>query len=73
MELILILTPVVNFGEFRRAQLAKSTLFTSTMGPLGSFQIILRSAQLLKIEWGAESNGKLPQLFIHSKTVIFRS
>ena len=33
------LTPVVNFGEVRRAQLAKSTLFTFTLVPLGSFQI----------------------------------
>ena len=32
------LTPVVNFCEVRRAQLAKSTLITS-MGPLGSFEI----------------------------------
>ena len=23
---------------------------------------------MLKKDWGAESNGKLPQLFIHSKT-----
>ena len=32
-------TPVVNFGEVRRAQLAKSTLLTSTTRPLGSFKI----------------------------------
>ena len=25
---------------------------------------------MLKREWGAESNGKLPKLFIHSKTAI---
>ena len=37
----LILTPVANFGEVRRAQLAKSTLFTSTLGPLGSFKLYL--------------------------------
>ena len=35
----LYLTPVVNFGEVRRAQLAKSTLLTSTLGSLGSSQI----------------------------------
>ena len=29
---------MVNFGEVRRAQLAKSTLLTCTLGPLGSFQ-----------------------------------
>ena len=35
----LIKNPVVNFGEVRRAQLAKSTLFTSKLVPLGSFRI----------------------------------
>ena len=35
----LIFNPVVNFGEVRRAQLAKSTLLTSSLVPLGSFQI----------------------------------
>ena len=34
------LTPAVNFSEVRRAQLAKSTLLTSTLVPLGSFQIL---------------------------------
>ena len=29
----------VNFGEVRRTQLAKSTLLTSTLVPLGPFQI----------------------------------
>ena len=33
------LTSVVNFEEVRSTQLAKSTLLTSTLGPLGSFQI----------------------------------
>ena len=33
------LTPVMNLGEVQRAQLAKSTLLTSTLVPLGSFQI----------------------------------
>ena len=51
MELIL-LTPVVNFGEVRRAQLAKSTLLTATMVPLGSFQ-------MLKRQWSAESKATL--------------
>ena len=39
MELIFNPCPVANFGEDRRAQLAKSTLLTSTLVPLGSFQI----------------------------------
>ena len=30
---------MVNFGEVRRTQLAKSTLLTSMLVPLGSFQI----------------------------------
>ena len=33
------LTPTANFGEVRRAQLENSTLLTSTLGPVGSFQI----------------------------------
>ena len=33
------LTPLVNFDEIRWAQLAKSTLLTSSLVPLGSFQI----------------------------------
>ena len=54
-------------GEFRWSpELAKCTLLTSTMGPLGSFRF-LRSLRMLKREWGAESNGKLPHLSIPSK------
>ena len=52
---------MVNFGEVRRAQLARSTLLAYTLGPLGS-------VQKLKREWGEESNGKLPHLFTPSKT-----
>ena len=37
--------------------------------PLGYFSDILRFVQMLKIEWGAESNEKLPHLFIPSKTL----
>ena len=58
----------MNFGEVRRAQLAKSTLPTSTLGPLGSFQIFIMSVQMLTREWGAENNGELPHLLIPSKT-----
>ena len=54
------LTLVANFGKIRRAQLAKSTLSTSTLGPLGD---ILRSVQMKKREWGTESKGKLPHVF----------
>ena len=34
------------------------------------FSDLLRSVQMLKREWVAESNGKLPHLFIPSKTAI---
>ena len=65
----LIFKPVVNFGEVRRVQLAKSTLITSTSRWCpGIFSDLLRSVQMLKIEWGAESNGKLPHLSIPSKS-----
>ena len=62
---------MVNFGEVRMAQLAKSTLLTSTFVPPEIFLELLRSLQMLKREWGAESNGKLPQLYIPSKTATF--
>ena len=53
------LTLVANFGEVWRIQVPKSTLLTSMLGP-GSFQ---SSVQMLKREWGAEINRKLPHLF----------
>ena len=37
-------------------------------GAPGIFSDLLRFVQILKREWGAESNGKLPHLFISSKT-----
>ena len=57
----------MNFGEVRRAQLAKSTLLTSTLMPLVS----LRSFKVCsdaKERVGCGNNGKLPHLFIPSKT-----
>ena len=51
------LTLVVNFGEVQRAVLAKSTLLTSTLVPLGSFQNLLRSVQMLKREWVQKATG----------------
>ena len=38
------------------------------VGAPGMFADLLRSVQMLKREWGAESNGKLPHLFIPSNT-----
>ena len=37
-------------------------------GVPGIFSDILRSVQMLKREWGAETNGKLPHPFIPNKT-----
>ena len=34
----------------------------------GIFSDLLRFVQMLKRKWGAERNGKLPHLFIPSKT-----
>ena len=53
----------MNTAEVRKAQLAKSTLLAS-----GIFSDLLRFVQMLKREWGAESNGKLLHLSIPSKT-----
>ena len=58
---------MVKFGEVQRAQLAKSTPHLHAGAPWISSDL-LRSVQMLKREWGAESNGKLPHLFIPSKT-----
>ena len=38
-DLVKTLMELIYFGEVRRAQLAKSTLLTSSLVPLGSFQI----------------------------------
>ena len=37
-------------------------------GAPGIFSDLVRSVQMLKREWGAESNWKLPHLFIPGKT-----
>ena len=38
------------------------------VGAPGIFSDLLRYVQMLKREWGAESKGKLPHIFIPSKT-----
>ena len=64
----LIFNPSGEFRcEVRKAQLAKSTRLTSTLVPLGSFRIF-QGLLKAKREWGAESNGNLPHLFIPTKT-----
>ena len=40
-------------------------------GAPGIFSDLLTSVQMIKREWGAESNRKLPQLSIPSKTVAW--
>ena len=51
-----------------RAQLAKFTILTSMLIPLGAFHTFYGSVQMLKREWGAENNGKLQRLFIPGNT-----
>ena len=58
------LTPAVNFGEARRAQLAKSILLTSTLLPLGSFKVCSDAKE--KVACGKQR--KLPHLSIPNKT-----
>ena len=64
MTELIYFTPVLNFGEVRMDQLANFTLLACTLGLLGSFKVCSDA----KSEWGAESNGKLPHLFIPSET-----
>ena len=59
------------YGEFRRSPEGPVSQIHSPhlhSGAPGSFSDLLRSVQMLKREWGAASNGKLPNLFIPSKT-----
>ena len=58
-------------GEFRSSWKGPVSQIHSPLlhaGAPGNFSDLLRSVQMLKTEWGAESNGKLPHLFIPSKT-----
>ena len=58
-------------GEFRwspKGPVSQTSSPHLHTGVPGIFSDILRSVQMLKREWGAESNGKLPHLFIPSKT-----
>ena len=61
------LTPVVNFGEFRRIQLAKSTHSLPRRGPWNLFRSFkVCSDAKERVTW--KSKWKLPHLFISSKT-----
>ena len=59
---------MMNFGEVPRTQLAKIHSPHLLVGAPGIFSDLLRFVQMLKREWGAESNEKLPHVFIPSKT-----
>ena len=58
-------------GEFRWSAEGSFSQIHSPhlhVGAPGIFTDLLRSFQMLQRVWGAESNGKLPHLFIPSKT-----
>ena len=59
---------MVNFGEVRRGPVSQIHSPHLHAGAPGIFSDLLRSVQMLKREWGAESNGKLTNLFISGKT-----
>ena len=59
------------YGEFRRSPEGPVSQIHSPyllVGAPGIFSDLLRFVQMLKREWDAESNGKLPHLFNPSKT-----
>ena len=67
----LILNPC---GEFRWSLEGPVTQIHSPhlhVDALGNFLHLLRSVEMLKREWGAESNGKLPHLSISGKTAAW--
>ena len=58
-------------GEFRLSPDGPVSQIHSphfNIGAPGIFADLLRCVQMLKIKWGAKRNGKLPHLFILSKT-----
>ena len=60
-----------SYGGFRRNPEGPVSQIHSPhlhVGASGTFSDLLMSVQILKREWSAESNGKLPQLLIPSKT-----
>ena len=58
-------------GEFRGSPVGPVSQIHSprllVVAP-GIFSDLLKFVEMLKREWGAKSNGKLPHLFIPSKT-----
>ena len=58
-------------GEFRlspEGPVSQIHSFHHLVGASGIFSDLLRSVNMIKRDWDADSNGKLPHLFILSKT-----
>ena len=64
----LIFNPLVNFGNVRRAQLAKSTLLTSTLGILGSIQIFFQVSSGARVRVGCGNQCAATTRIIPNKT-----
>ena len=56
----LIFNPVVNFSQVQRVPINQIHSPHLHVGAPGIFSDLIRSVQMLKREWCAESNGKLP-------------
>ena len=54
----MIVKPVVNFSEVRRAQLDKSTLLTSSLVPLGSFKVCSDAKE--RVGYGKQRDATAP-------------
>ena len=65
------LTPVVNFRWNPEGSVSQIHSPHLHVGAPGIFLDLLRSVQMLRREWGAEINGKLPHLSIPSKTAAW--
>ena len=64
------LTPVVNFGEVRRAHLARATLLASSLMSLGLFRSF-KVCSDAKERVGCGKQREAPHLFIPSKTATW--
>ena len=70
----LMALPFNHSGEFRWSSEGPVCQIYSPHLHAGASEIysdLLRSVQMLKREWGAESNGKIPHLSIPSKTAVW--
>ena len=59
---------MVNFGNVRRIPISQIHIPHLHVEASGIFSDLSRSVQMLEGEWGAESKGKLPHVFIPGKT-----